>query len=93
MLPRPLPLDVTNRGANEVVVYLAEGASSMRLGSVRAFQRARFFIHRGQGLVRLLVRPLGSPLEYAPEPVWVGAGQVMELTVQPLLGTSLLFVR
>jgi hypothetical protein len=90
---RPLALDVTNRGSSDVIVYLADGAVPSRLGRVGAFERARLLIRRGQGPVRLVLRASGSNDGFVPEPVWADPGQVVELTVQPVLKTSDLVVR
>jgi hypothetical protein len=90
---RPLALQVTNRGSSDVIVYLAEGAVPTRLGRVGAFERARLVVRRGQGPVRLIVRAAGSSDGFIPEPVWAVPGQVVELTVQPVLKTSDLVVR
>jgi hypothetical protein len=60
---------------------------------VPASIQVRLFIHRGSGAVRLMVRPAGSRAVYTPEPVWARSGQIVTLTVQPLLSTSDLVVR
>jgi hypothetical protein len=88
-----LVLEVTNRGWSDVVVYLADGAVPSRLGRVPALKHARLVLHRGQGPVRVLVRAWGSKTSYVPEPVWASPGQVLELTVQPVLRTSELVAR
>src|SRR5687767_6983608 len=52
-----LTLNVTNRGWSNVVVYLADGATPRRLGSVPPLEETQMVIYRGSGTLRLLLRP------------------------------------
>ena len=88
-----LTLNVTNRGWSNVVVYLADGATPRRLGSVPPLEETQMVIYRGSGTLRLLLRPTGSNESFAPEVVWVEAGQLVELIVHPMLQTSEMVVR
>lgn len=78
-------LDVVNRGGADVVVFLADGDLPRRLGTVRAFDRARLAIPQrapGSG-VRLLVWSLASSEIIAAEPAVPRADGTLELVVQP----------
>lgn len=89
-------LRVTNRGFTDIVVYAAAGAAPQRLGRVSAASHADLFVpgHSTVGdSIRLLLRVAGTGQTFAPEPIWGRAGDVVELTVQPLLTTSELTVR
>jgi hypothetical protein len=85
---RSITLDVTNRGQADVVVYMTDGDVLTRLGRVRALERTRLVIPRTQGPIHLIVRALGSSHEVFAEAVWAVRGQVVQLTVQPVLGSS-----
>lgn len=91
--PASVSLEVTNKSWSDVVVYLVEGSVPTRLGSVPALRKAKLLVHRGAGPLRVVLRPTGSLSGYAPEPIWVGSGEVARLTVQPLLTTSELSLR
>ena len=91
----PLALEVTNQGSTDVVVYLTEGSIPVRLGRVEAMRSTKLIIQRVpkvDTLVRLLLRT-GDGESYAPESVWASAGQVVQLTVRPLLRSSDVIVR
>ena len=84
---------VTNRGWSDVVVYQADGSTPVRLGWVPALRSSRLAIQRGSGPLRLVLRPSASSEAFVAEPVWVTPGQVVHLTVHPMLGASELTVR
>jgi hypothetical protein len=88
-----LTLNVANRGWSNVVVYLADGATPRRLGSVPPLKETQMVVYRGSGPLRVLLRPTGSNESFAPEAVWVEAGQLVELIVHPMLQTSEMVVR
>jgi len=91
----PLALEVTNQGPTDVVVYLAEGSVPVRLGRVEAMRSTKLIITRVpkvDTLVRLLLRT-GEGESYAPESVWASTGQIVQLTVRPLLRSSDVIVR
>lgn len=94
--PRPASAAVVveNRSWSDVVVYLADGNVPFRLGRVAALERTRLAVpnHAAALGVRLIVRSVASEEVYAGEPLLPGAGGVLELTVQPLLGQSTLSV-
>jgi hypothetical protein len=88
-----LTINVTNRGWSNVVVYLADGGTPRRLGSVPPLEETQMVIYRGSGTLRLLLRPTGSNESFAPDAIWVEAGQLVELIVHPMLQTSEMVVR
>ena len=91
-----LRLRVTNRGNADVIVYVAGGAAPLRLGRVPATQQAELVIRgrsRVGGPILLALRDAGSGEMFTPEPIWGRAGDVAELTIQPLLTTSELTLR
>jgi hypothetical protein len=91
----PAALLVENRSARDVVVYLADGHTPLRLGRVTALGRARLDMpaHSVTSGARLFVRSTGSADVYIDEPVPPGTLGMLELTVQPLLWQSTLGVR
>lgn len=93
---RGLTLHVTNRSWSDVVVYAADGAVPSRLGRVPALRSAVLVVRpagRSGGPLRLLVREGGSARLHPLEPVWAGPGRIVEVTVQPAIGTTDLSVR
>jgi hypothetical protein len=61
---------------------------------VAALRTADLLIRRGSpSQVHVLIRPVGSLQSYTPDAIWAGPGDVVELTVQQLLSTSVLFLR
>ena len=76
-----------NRGYADVVVYLADGNTPFRLGTVPGLERASLRIPNqlADGGIRLLVRARDSGRLYATQVLVTGAGGVLALTVQPLL--------
>jgi hypothetical protein len=91
----PAALLVENRSANDVVVYLADGHTPLRLGRVTALDRARLAMpaHAATAGARLFMRSVGRADVFVDGPVVPGAGGTLELTVQPLLAQSTLAVR
>jgi hypothetical protein len=88
----PAALLVENRSGNDVVVYLADGHTPLRLGRVTALDRARLEMpaHAAISGARLFVRAAGSVDVYIDDPVLPGSGATLTLTVQPLLAQSTL---
>jgi hypothetical protein len=78
-------LDVVNRGGSDVVVFRADGDLPRRLGTVRAFDRARLAIpnHEPGTGVRLLVWSLASSEIIAAESAVPRGDGTLELVVQP----------
>ena len=92
--PAPAALLVVNRSTHDVLVYLADGRTPLRLGRVAALGRSRLSlpIHAATAGARILVRSADSAGVFAADPVLAGAGGVLELTVQPILMQSTLGV-
>jgi hypothetical protein len=92
--PTPEPVStviyVSNRGYADVAVYLADGNTPRRLGTVVGLGRARLHIPNQMAAlgVRLLVRVRDSREWHATDAVLPGAGGVLALTVNPLLAAS-----
>ncbi|MBM4183602.1 MAG: hypothetical protein FJ207_05175 [Gemmatimonadetes bacterium] len=97
--PRPRPVGPTskgtviyveNRGESEVGVYLADGNTPRRVGTVAGLERDQLRIQGQMALmgVRLLVRAHDSERLFASDVLLPGAGGVLRLTVQPLLCAS-----
>jgi hypothetical protein len=92
--PTPEPVStviyVSNRGYADVAVYLADGNTPRRLGTVVGLGRARLRIPNQMAAlgVRLLVRVRDSREWHATDAVLPGAGGVLALTVNPLLAAS-----
>ena len=76
-------VEVANGAWSDIVVYVADGAAPRRLGNVPALGRARWRVSPGSGTLRLLVRPFGSSEGFALDPIFVGPGQRVELSVHP----------
>jgi hypothetical protein len=91
-----MALHVTNENWSDVRIYIVrEGASvPQRVGSVPAFS-TRVIRLRPQaiGWTRLKIVPMASTNAFITEPVNVGPGQAMELTVQNHLPHSFLITR
>lgn len=85
---------VLNRGYADVVVYLADGNTPFRMGTVGGMWRAGLRVPNqlAVGAVRLLVWALDSGRLCATDPVVPRAGGVLALQAQPLLVASELFV-
>jgi hypothetical protein len=92
--PASATLLVENRSATDIILYLADGHAPLRLGRVTALSRARLSVpvHAAESGARLLLRSTGSVDAYVDDPVRVGAGGTIELTVHPLLRQSTLDV-
>jgi hypothetical protein len=89
-------LRVTNQGARDVVVYLAGGTAQHRLGRVLSTQQVDLSIggqSRVGAPIRLLLRDVGTGETFTMDPVWGRAGDVIDLTIHPLLATSEAMVR
>jgi hypothetical protein len=92
--PAPATLLVENRSTTDVVLYLADGHTPLRLGRVAALSRARLSVpaRAAASGARLLMRSTGSADAYVDDPVRVGSGGTIELTVHPLLRQTTLDV-
>jgi len=88
----PAALLVENRSATDVVLYLADGHTPLRLGRVAALARAHLSVpaHAAMSGARLLVRSAGSLDVYLDDPLLPRAGGTAQLTLQPILAQSTL---
>ena len=92
--PAATVVHVVNRGYSDVVVYLADGNTPLRLGVVGGLDRDSLRIPNQLAVagVRLLIRARDSGQSFAIDPVIPGAGGALGLTVQPMLIASELSV-
>jgi hypothetical protein len=93
-----LQLSVKNEGQADVLVYVVEGNGGVprRLGRVAGYGTELLLI-RGDATggkdVQLLLREFGSERTYKPEAIRAFPGDVIQLSVTPLLTTSHVEVR
>jgi hypothetical protein len=89
--PEPITLHVTNHNWSDVVIYALPSGSRVRLGSVVTGQEAEFVLpvnYAPNGVVSLLVDPIGSRETFRTGNILVSPGQQVELTVENHLSTS-----
>jgi hypothetical protein len=83
---------VQNQNWSDVVVYAVRGGRRHRLGMVTSMSSARFRLPRGlamgSGDLQLVVDPIGSSRGFTSQPIHVGNGQDIALSVQNHLPMS-----
>ena len=92
---RTISLRVRNQNWQDVRVYLVResGGVHTRIGSVPGLGIAVLRVRNiPPGHTRFLLRPIGSRAEFLTNPVFVTAGQTLELIVQSSLRLSSLVV-
>ncbi|HET9982788.1 MAG TPA: hypothetical protein VFQ38_04360 [Longimicrobiales bacterium] len=89
--PEPITLRVTNHNWSDVVIYVLPSGSRIRLGSVVTGQQADFVLplnYTPNGVMSLLVDPIGSRETFRTGNILVSPGQQVELVIENQLSTS-----
>ena len=83
---------VQNQNWSDVVVYAVRSGRKHRLGMVTSMSSARFRLPRGLALgagdLRLVADPIGSNRSFTSEPIHLGTGQEVALSLQNHLPMS-----
>lgn len=83
---QPTVAEVSNDSWFNIRVYIADQGRRERLGSVSSYESSSFEVPtdivRTSGEIQLLADPVGSTVTYRSSPVLIGAGQLIQWTVQ-----------
>lgn len=82
-------IQVKNFNWSDVTIYMLRGGVRTRLGMVTSMGEALFRLpgtmFAASSDVRLILDPIGSPLAFTTEPIYVRPGQMVQMNVENYL--------
>lgn len=83
---------VENNNWLDMAIYAERGSMRQRIGTVTSMGREMLTIPRNMlasvSSIRLIASPIGSPSDYATQPVDVWPGDTVDFTIQNSIGIS-----